>query len=500
VIKVVLCLIIGLLFISTAHADTCPTGWTGLGTCQLPSTAGVVTLAAQSPVPVTAAGALADGASHPACTTLGLANLAALQAYTINGFTFSAATACTNELDWIAIQTIINAGKSVSFPAGTYIIDNANSASDGSGTITLPPANDQSPGSGSVSLFGVASASTILSWPADLGTGYAGLVCNQRSTSTCAGVINDLFIKGPATTGYTANLGAQMANMDGFYWGGRRQVTDLGITGFNKCFDVVGDQTAIYQLTTINCTYGVYFDTPSTTNFGNITFYRAILDGSSRAAVGVKHGATISEDTWVAPCFCAAPWGILMEMGGATDHPDINVGSVYINPQFENLGNGAIGDDSNTSPYYAIDYNTKYINPEFLWAPANKNPSQAANAVFNLYQTILDTIDGINLPTSWTPGALGIFDIEFPTEMEVTGDVATLQSNATTAGKPFSVYNVSANQFMIREFGQRSQDVGNNTFNPQYTPFISSPLPSGTPSTYACFTSGGQIVSSATAC
>lgn len=90
-----------------------------------------------------------------------------------------------------------------------------------------------------------------------------------------------------------------MANIDGLYWGPRRLVNDLFTRGFNKCFDVVGDQTEINQLSTHTCAYGVYFDTPSATNFGDMLFNKTIIAFSAKAGIGLSPTAAIDEITWV---------------------------------------------------------------------------------------------------------------------------------------------------------------------------------------------------------
>jgi hypothetical protein len=427
---------------------------------------GAAALSANSPVYVTTAGAIGDGSSHPACTALGLANLTALQAYSKNGYSYSFATSCTNELDWLAAQAVINAGKDVFYPAGTYLNDQQ---------IVLPNASE-GPGTGAISIFGVSSSTSVLSWPTDLGTAKAGIVCGTPATSICAGTIQHLGMTGPAAAGYYAtHLGSQVASMDGFLWGGRRQVNDLFITGFNKCISMRGDQTVLTALHTVNCTYGMYLDDPNSTNFGNIHIVKAILEQSSRAAIGMSHAAHLDYYTFESLCACVAPFGILKEMGGATDHPHITHGTVFINSQFENLGNGVIGDDVAGATRYGVDYESTWIETEFLWNATYRWSALNKDGIFNLYQSFLMKFNGFAEPGLWVPGTTGIFNIQFVTQAKMVGDCTTLRANAATASLPFSAFTQSSGQWVCEQPGQAALDVG-QSFSTQYA-FGNSGLP-----------------------
>lgn len=392
-------------------------------------------------------GAVGDGNPHPACTYLQLPNLAALRAY--KGGIYKFATACSNEMDWLAATAAITAGKDVVYPEGTFLNDQ---------TISLP-ASGEGPSPASISLIGVSSTRSVLSWPTDLGTGHAAVSCNNRSSNICGGTIQHLSLRGPAASGaWLNNLGKQVANMDGFHWGARRQVDDMFIENFNKCFSIVGDQTDIIALSTANCTYGIYLEAPNPTNFGDLVFIKPILAESSKAAIGVSPTAHLDEYTFISLCACVAPWGILKELGGSTSPAEIVHGSTFISSQFENLGNGLIGDDNPGDTRLGIDYNTRWIQTEFQWNSVYAWTSMQSAAIFNLYQSYLSVIDGIREPRLWTPGQFAIFNIRYPTQSKIMGDLTTLLQNASRKGLPFSRY--SSDSWLAEITGLPPRPVG----------------------------------------
>jgi hypothetical protein len=222
-------------------------------------------------------GAVGNGSSHPACTYLGLANLAGLQAY--NGGIYSFATSCTNQMDWLATQYGVNkltgVGGTVKLAGGTYVWDqpvilplmqdaccgNATGvyvAGDGEGgTFIIPSVPD----------FGVNSAMISCGLPTasysdnegagsgrygNIGACYGGLVdltfynpytsgtVNVTSTSYARGVIN---VPAPQA-GSTGNP----IQMDGVVLGGRMYMHRVGAWNFRMGFNLVGDHMTWDQL------------------------------------------------------------------------------------------------------------------------------------------------------------------------------------------------------------------------------------------------------------
>jgi len=88
-------------------------------------------------------------------------------------------------------------------------------------------------------------------------------------------------------------------------------------------------------------------------NFGNIKLIKANLEASSRAAIGMTHDAHLDYYKFDSLCACVAPFGILKEMA---DRPIIlnHTWHGFNTAQFENLGNGLIGDDATGSTRYGL--------------------------------------------------------------------------------------------------------------------------------------------------
>ena len=379
-------------------------------------------------------GAIGDGHSHPACRTLHLSSLEALRAW--HGGRYASATSCDNEMDWLAAAAAIAAGHDLFYPEGTYLNDQ---------TIVLPAApqsnldRDATAPSRSISLIGVSHERSVLVWPHDLGNGHAAIECADRATSGlgCAGRTDHLSLVGP---GRWQGVGKPVAAMDGFAWGARREVNDLMIGRFNKCFSVIGDQTEINQLVIRTCSYGIYFENPNPVLWGDMVFLKPIIEQSSIAGIAVAPGAAINEVTWIGLIVAATPWGILKEVAGENFSPQVTHGSTFVSSQFEHIGNGLIGDNASGDARHAVDYNTKWLQTEFTWDRAYTLPGTEPDGIFNLLQSSFVVIDGLREPGFWQPGRFGIFNIRFPSHSTVAGDVPTLMRNAAAKGLKLSRY------------------------------------------------------------
>jgi hypothetical protein len=384
-------------------------------------------------VNITTYGAIGDGASHPACTVLGLSTLAQLQAYKSGLFSF--ATSCNDQIAWLSAQAIANANANIYVPSGTFNMD-SNAATSGLLTLT------------SSSITGASSASSNLSWPYDLGSGNEAVLCGTTvgNGRFCSGNISHVSLDGPAAGGYYAtHLGSAVAGMDGFFWGAREQVADVAISGFNKCLDIVGDQTLIENVTTTNCTYGLYFDKPSATNFGSMIFIKDIWQESSIAAVGVDStdGATIGNDSFLQNCLCVAPFGILANVGSSNSTRVVTSESIFINDQFENLGNAAYATDNTSNDYIAVDYNSRWIGIEFIWNTTYRASAYNHDGIFDLYEMNLSTLDDPQQPAQWTAGAVAVFNIQVLANGNVTGDINSLGTPLYYTGTGAGIANFS---------------------------------------------------------
>jgi hypothetical protein len=380
---------------------------------------------------VKAFGAVGDGESYPACATLKLPNLAALQRH--RGGLYAFATSCMHELDWLAGQAAINAamasgGGVVRYPAGTYRHD---------ATLTLPEASHgamRTPGAG-VSIHGDGAEATALVWPKDLGDGRFAIACAARNTTRvgCAGSLQDFRIRGPGLTG---EIGKYPARMDGFGWGARRHMLRVAASGFRACLVISGDQTRFADLYLHNCRYGIYWDKPNPTLFGDLMFERVVISDMTLAGLALSPDAIIGESHFVSCIIGATPYGIYKETGGSTD--TVLHGTEFQSMQFENIGNALLADDRTPATRRAVAYNSRFVQTQFLWNAAYALPATEAAAIFDLRQFYLVTIDGLREPGSWAPGSRAVFNLDIPGHVELRGDVETVMRLAENAGRPFA--------------------------------------------------------------
>jgi hypothetical protein len=385
-------------------------------------------------------GAIGDGKSHPACKTLGLSSLTELRA--VQKGRYSVATGCDDEMDWLAAAAAAAAGYDLVYPRGIFLNNHA---------INLPEAPDTPGGkepSRSISIFGASHETTILRWPHDLGPGQWAIACEGRTRpgAHCAGIVRNVTLMGP---GDHVAVGTPPAQMDGFAWGARRQVNDLYIAGFNKCFSIVGDQTSIDQLQTNRCAFGIYFEKPNPILFGDLVFTKTIINNSAIAGIAVAPEASVNEVTWIGLVVAGAPWGILKETNGKNFQAQVTHGATFISTQWEHIGNGLIGDDAGGDDRKAIDYNTRWLQTEYTHDERFRLPGSSYDGVINLLQSYQTVYDGLREPSQWEPGRLGIFNIRHATQTKVIGDLPTLQHLAAAKHLPVSAYGSDSLTFEI---------------------------------------------------
>ncbi len=324
-------------------------------------------------------GAVGNGSSHPACTYLGLSTLTQLQAY--NGGIYSFATACTNQMDWLATQYAVNkltgTGGTIKIAGGTYIWDqpvilpNNNDSSSGSntglyvvgdgegGTIIEPAVAD----------FGVSSALLSCQSPTaaptdngNTGSGrydgacYGGLIdlsflnpyyngkTNISSTAYARGIIN---VPGPAASGTPIQ-------MDGVIMGGRMYMHRVSATGFRMGFNVVGDHMTWDQVDAQQNFCGMYWAPESTYLQGDIVMHgHDFINGNSFGGFCVDKDAQFnlyqSGELYVG----YQPYGWIKFPGtvdsylGSGYFPFFS-GGTFDQIQAESIGNAVIWDDNMT--------------------------------------------------------------------------------------------------------------------------------------------------------
>jgi hypothetical protein len=383
-------------------------------------------------------GAIGNGSSNAASTKYG--SLGALQAVygttIVGGMTGSAITvALTMELDWLATQAAINAataagGGTVYSPATNYVCSNSNSTTDGSGTLWFPPSDDFTLGESTnnmVNWIGDGFNATNYKWPSDLGSGKFAVNGARVSgnPNNCAGLWQDIGLVGPNAS---VALGIVPANMSGWGWNSRREMVRLRAWGFNAGFDIVGDQTTFEGLHARNCYYGMYFNAPSSTNFGDLCINKSIFEFCTQAGIGVNNGANIGGSRLNHVGVYTSPFGIFKETGGADN--SIIQDCVLTACQFEALGNGMIADAGNLSGATRVGtlsgvwfYETHFSYNATYTLTSGAGPG-AYNGVVDCLTWTDVHFEGMR--STWFPGANGMFSVTNLNSVSFRGPLTAL--------------------------------------------------------------------------
>lgn len=374
-------------------------------------------------------GAVNSGVSTPASSMYTLSQLTAKYGTTIGGVT----VALTQEIDWLAYMlayevAIATGGTGlIEMPPGAgYVFTNANSASDGSGSLPLP----QTSGldfTGAVSIKG-HFPNTVLNWPYAASAG--GIVCGGRAAgstgNSSGGTLEGLVLIGPGGS----------TTMQGILTNDRRNMRDIHHSGFAVGINVAGGQCVwdnVYGHN--NNKYHYYFDYNNTNNFGNMEWHSVKGDLAGVATIGVHQAWNIPNVDFFNFGAFTCPWGIYKETNsGSPAVPAVMSGCRFYSPQFEQLGNGAIGDDRGSSARVVNVFETSMANAEFSWNSAYKLSGTTAYAMVDICQGAAFEID-INNAQLLAPGTVSVFNILQPWGVKIRGDLNTVMANC--ASVPF---------------------------------------------------------------
>ena len=322
----------------------------------------VVAAARSPPASVTASGsydvrrfgALGDGSSHPVSEWLAggrrprrsstgrvYVNLSSIRA------DYPHVQALSDEIDWAALQAAVDraladGGGIVTAPGGVFILNRTVWFPETSANPRSAAEDAQGSPERGVSLAGAGEGSTYLCWNTDLGIGQYALNCRNRELTGfgSAGFWRDFTVCGPGTN---ANMGTYNCAMSGLGWGSRRHVVNVWTLDFRYGLSIIGDQGLFQRYSSHACFYGIYFDKPNPTLFGDHQFDKCVMHGRM-AAVGIHPAADMPKGLWNTPIFGACPYGIWKEINPSIEHAkDMAMVSVTMNsPQFENIGMEAI--------------------------------------------------------------------------------------------------------------------------------------------------------------
>jgi hypothetical protein len=144
---------------------------------------------------------------------------------------------------------------------------------------------------------------------------------------------------------------------------------------------------------------------------------------------GCHHAVSISNIDFFNFGAFTSPWGIYKETnGGSPAQADVLFGCRFYSPQFEQLGNGAIGDDRGSSARVVNVFETSMVNAEFSWNSAYKLSGTTAYATVDICQGAAFEID-INNAQLLAPGTVSVFNILQPWGVKIRGDLNTVFAN-----------------------------------------------------------------------
>lgn len=376
---------------------------------------------------VLAYGAVGNGRSNPASTIYtSLAALRAVYGTTMNGVV----VALSQELDWLAHQTAINAataaGGTVYSPGGrAYVMTNPQSSSDGSGQLVFPVCAPAQAGQYAVSWRGDFQSS-VLTWPTAISK--SAVLCSGRASGQSAGSFNGLTLIGP---GNGATLGASATTMQGIATNDRRNIYLTTVLGFYAGINLVGGQCHHMDVNVQNCYYGYYLDTPNSGNFGNMLFERVAVQLCTKATMGVHHAATLGNTKLDSCFFGASPYCVFKETNGGSPTSTLALFNCQFDvTQFEAIGNACVCDDTANQAARVVQvYGSRFNLCQWQWNSTYKIPAVGAFSVFDTGHWIDNVIDQISQPEQLTPGTNGIFYTNDAAGFKMIGDLGQVISN-----------------------------------------------------------------------
>ena len=322
---------------------------------------------------------------------LGPGQPCALQAY--NGGIYSFATACTNQMDWLATQYAVNkltsTGGSVKLSGGPYIWDQP---------VILPNSQDAYTGSAKgIYLLGDGEGGTLIEPAvADFGANSGMVSCGSPTASysdnsgagsgryggvgACYGGISDITFYNPYSDTYNGGANVNVSSstyargitnvpapgysgspiqMDGVLLGGRMNLKRVGAWGFRMGFNLVGDHMTWDQIDAEKNFCGLYWAPASIYLVGDI-----ILQGHSFVSGNTFAGTCVDKDASIIGFYQSGeyytgyqPYGFI-KFPGISDSYGEAYGGAYT-PFFANanydiiqseaIGNAVMWDDNLTT-------------------------------------------------------------------------------------------------------------------------------------------------------
>lgn len=284
----------------------------------------------------TYASLIGNGNSKPLSAHFG--SLAAAQAV------FPAATALTDEMDWAATQSTIDAVAAstartgwVYSPTGLYICNK---------TIRFPTYHSTYPGTsvnwkGDSGPIGAEGGwATEYHWPTDLGPGtFAVDWKTDRTNANCMGQWEGIVLRGSGNT----SLNTPPRQQSGWAWASDRRMVRCGAFGFYKGLSVIGGQSSFDNCNFNDNYYSGYWETEQNM-YGDLVFTKCYFANGKLAAIGISGAFAILGCTFVGCHIGSSPYAFWKELGDNTDDK-FGHDCVFIDLQSEDLGNQFCGSE-----------------------------------------------------------------------------------------------------------------------------------------------------------
>lgn len=227
------------------------------------------------------------------------------------------------------IQAAINAhtAGTIFIPAGSARVQSAN--------ITYPE---------NISFLGEGSQASVLSWPTDLGAGYAfGPAAAAGSGPYHNNTIEGIGFRGESY-GLSLTMGTQATTQDGLRIARRTTVRRCEIRGFGRGLAFSEDHASVYDSDINGNHWNLVWSPCPVSRFGNIVAEDLRIDYASMANIYVEDNNKITDSQLRRISGGLAPYGILAASGRV--FTDFIVNSLLEQVNIEGYGNAQIYSDS----------------------------------------------------------------------------------------------------------------------------------------------------------
>lgn len=262
------------------------------------SIATAITLTFQPPSSVTISG---SGLTANKPSVQSAASTATVNYWVYFTWTLTDAMVAAAEMDWLGTQAAIQAASTnglVSQPAGTCIMDNATVSGNGLGGLVMPASTGGNSPTATTDLIGQGIATSVLSWPSEMGAGRAALSfgvpyatwdngLGRYGNNFYYGQLANVSLSGPS--GWSeAPVGTVNNRTWGILPGARRMMNAVQVYGFYVGATLEGVDHTRWSDVFLNAnSIGLRFGPTSAILWGDDQFDHLEISGNSIANISI---------------------------------------------------------------------------------------------------------------------------------------------------------------------------------------------------------------------